>query len=49
MEFFNHLTEDHVAFIAKQPMFFVATAAPGARINVSATPVPPRLLLRGWA
>jgi hypothetical protein len=35
MEFFSALTNDHVAFIAKQPLFFVATAAPGARINVS--------------
>ena len=35
MEFFDRLTEDHVAFIARQPMFFVATAAPGARINLS--------------
>ena len=35
MEFFTSLTEDHVAFIAKQPIFFVATAAEGARINLS--------------
>jgi hypothetical protein len=35
MEFFDHLTEDHAAFIARQPIFFVATAAPGARINLS--------------
>jgi len=33
--FTDHLTEDHVAFIAKQPVFFVATAAQGARINLS--------------
>ncbi len=35
MEFTDHLTEDHTAFIAKQPVFFVATAAEGARINLS--------------
>ena len=35
MEFFDRLTEDHTAFIAKQPVFFVATAADGARINLS--------------
>ena len=34
-EFTGHLTEDHVAFIARQPVFFVATAAAGARINLS--------------
>ena len=34
-EFFDALTEDHRAFIAKQPVFFVATAADGARINLS--------------
>jgi hypothetical protein len=34
-EFFASLTEDHIAFIAKQPVFFVATAADGARINLS--------------
>jgi hypothetical protein len=34
-EFFEALTEDQRAFIAKQPVFFVATAAPGARINLS--------------
>jgi len=33
--FTDHLTDDHVAFIAKQPVFFVATAAAGARINLS--------------
>ena len=33
--FTDHLTEDHTAFIAKQPVFFVATAAEGARINLS--------------
>jgi predicted pyridoxine 5'-phosphate oxidase superfamily flavin-nucleotide-binding protein len=35
MEFFTSLTEDHIAFIAKQPVFFVATAAADARINLS--------------
>ena len=35
MEFFTSLTEDHIAFIARQPVFFVATAAKGARINLS--------------
>jgi hypothetical protein len=34
-EFFDALTDDHRAFIAKQPMFFVATAAPEARVNLS--------------
>ncbi len=34
-EFFPHVTEDHAAFIAKQPVFFVATAAADARINLS--------------
>ncbi|NML07266.1 pyridoxamine 5'-phosphate oxidase family protein [Sphingomonas sp. G-3-2-10] len=34
-EFFDALTDDHRAFIAKQPVFFVATAAEGARINLS--------------
>ncbi len=34
-EFFKALTGDHVAMIAKQPVFFVATAAPDARINLS--------------
>ncbi|QNQ09134.1 pyridoxamine 5'-phosphate oxidase family protein [Sphingomonas alpina] len=34
-EFFDALTDDHRAFIARQPMFFVATAAEGARINLS--------------
>jgi predicted pyridoxine 5'-phosphate oxidase superfamily flavin-nucleotide-binding protein len=28
-------TEDHRAFIAEQPLFFVATSAPGARLNLS--------------
>ncbi|VVS96140.1 Pyridoxamine 5'-phosphate oxidase [Sphingomonas sp. EC-HK361] len=35
MEFFDQLTDDHCAFIARQPVFFVATAADGARINLS--------------
>ena len=35
MEFFDALTDDHRAFIARQPVFFVATAAAGARINLS--------------
>ena len=34
-DFTDHLTDDHTAFIAKQPVFFVATAAEGARINLS--------------
>jgi Pyridoxamine 5'-phosphate oxidase len=35
VEFFTSLTEGHVAFVTKQPVFFVATAADGARINLS--------------
>ena len=35
MEFFPALTEEHRAFVARQPVFFVATAAEGARINLS--------------
>ena len=34
-EFTDHLTDDHRDFIAKQPVFFVATAAVDARINLS--------------
>lgn len=34
-EFTDHVTEDQAGFIAKQPVFFVATAAAGARINLS--------------
>src|ERR1700741_3297081 len=34
-EFFDALTDDHRAFLARQTVFFVATAAPGARINLS--------------
>ena len=35
MEWFSALNDEHRAFIVKQPVFFVATAAPGARINLS--------------
>ena len=35
MEFFPALTSAHRAFIAKQPVFFVATAAQDTRINLS--------------
>lgn len=35
MDFTDHLSDDHVAMIAKQAVFFVATAADGARINLS--------------
>ena len=34
-EFTDHVTEDQAGFIAKQPVFFVATAAEAARINLS--------------
>ncbi len=34
-EFFDTLTEKHVAMIEKQPVFFVATAASDGRINLS--------------
>jgi predicted pyridoxine 5'-phosphate oxidase superfamily flavin-nucleotide-binding protein len=34
-DFFDHITDDHRAFIARQPLFFVATAAADARINLS--------------
>jgi Pyridoxamine 5'-phosphate oxidase len=34
-EFFDHVTDKQCAFIAQQPVFFVATAADGARINLS--------------
>jgi len=34
-DFFEALSEEHVAMIARQPVFFVATAAEGARINLS--------------
>jgi hypothetical protein len=35
VEFFKQLTDDHIDFIGKQPIFFVATSAPEARINLS--------------
>lgn len=34
-KFFEELNEEHRAFIARQHMFFVATAAPSTRINLS--------------
>lgn len=34
-EFFDALTDAHRAFIAQHPLFFVATAAAGARVNLS--------------
>lgn len=34
-EFFPALTEEHRAFVAKQPVFFVATTAADVRINLS--------------
>jgi hypothetical protein len=34
-DFFEALSDEHVAMIARQPVFFVATAAEGARINLS--------------
>jgi hypothetical protein len=34
-EFFDRVNEKHAAFIANAPVFFVATAAEGARINLS--------------
>ena len=34
-DFTDTLTQDHVAMIARQSVFFVATAAEGARINLS--------------
>jgi len=34
-DFFDTIDDKHRAFIAKQPVFFVATAAEGARINCS--------------
>ncbi|KQT34939.1 pyridoxamine 5'-phosphate oxidase [Sphingomonas sp. Leaf412] len=34
-EFFPALLPEHRAFVAKQPVYFVATAADGARINLS--------------
>ena len=35
MDFYDHIDEKHAAFIARQPVFFVATASAGARINLS--------------
>jgi predicted pyridoxine 5'-phosphate oxidase superfamily flavin-nucleotide-binding protein len=35
MEFTDTLTTKHCAFIAKQPLFFTATAAAEGRINLS--------------
>lgn len=34
-DFSDALSDKHVAFITRQPVFFVATAADGARINLS--------------
>ncbi|UVO50754.1 pyridoxamine 5'-phosphate oxidase family protein [Sphingomonas sp. SUN019] len=34
-EFFPALTADHREFVVRQPVFFVATAAEGVRINLS--------------
>jgi len=34
-DFSDALTPDHIAMIERQPIFFVATAAEGARINLS--------------
>lgn len=34
-DFTDHVTDAHRTFIEKQPVFFVATAAKGARINLS--------------
>ena len=34
-EFFEALLDDHVEFIERQPVFFVATAAAGGRVNLS--------------
>ena len=34
-DFTDHLTDDHIAFIARQPVFFTATAAAEGRINLS--------------
>jgi hypothetical protein len=34
-EFFQALSDEHIAFVKRQPVFFVATAADGARINLS--------------
>lgn len=34
-DFFDYITDKLKAFIEEQPVFFVATAAPGSRINLS--------------
>ena len=34
-DFFEALTDEHIAFVKRQPVFFVATAAEDARINLS--------------
>ena len=34
-DFTDQLTDDHIAFIARQPVFFTATAAAEGRINLS--------------
>ena len=34
-DFFDALDDKHIAMIGRQPVFFVATAAEGARINLS--------------
>ncbi len=34
-DFFDRLEDDHVAMLAKQPVFFVATASAQGRINLS--------------
>jgi hypothetical protein len=34
-DFFDALSDEHATMIARQPVFFVATAAAGARINLS--------------
>src|ERR1700712_2621036 len=34
-DFFASLSDQHIAFVERQPVFFVATAAADARINLS--------------
>lgn len=34
-EFFDRLEDEHIAMLAKQPVFFVATAAAQGRVNLS--------------
>ena len=34
-EFFDALTDEHIAFVEKQPVFFVSTANAEGRINLS--------------